>query len=313
MRTHYQERQALGTRVQLTLVVDETCVVDELFRSLWLEILLFEKRCSRFLPESELSSFNRSAGVKQPVSEEFRQVLTAAQEWAARTDGLYNPFVLPALQRAGYDHSLASGHEADVQDDHAHKKLVDASRLEVGDTWARIPYGTAIDLGGCGKGYVGDVLVSMAAGRPDVKGFWFSVGGDVVMAGTDEAGDCWTVNVRPSPAQTEYAGRITAPGPEAFAVATSTTLVRQGRVKGKRWHHIIDPRTGQPADSDLVMATVCAGTLLKADVLASCAIIVGSSGLGTLLYNQSVADAAWLVKADADLQIHGQRLSAATA
>lgn len=275
MLTYYQSRVALGSRASLALVSDaDEAVVNEYFRRLWLALLKFERRCSRFLPASELSQFNRSAGLKQQISPEFREALMAAAAMAAVTDGLYNPFILPALQRAGYLHSMVSNHEHDPVDDFSDRSVPMADKLEIGDDWARIPYGSAIDLGGCGKGFAGDMLADMAEALPSIQGFWFSLGGDVVMGGHSESGERWTVDMEDlREGHTGMAGRAHAPGARRFAVATSSITVRKGVHNGRAWHHIIDPRTNEPAQAVTATASVCTDRLLEADVFASCAII----------------------------------------
>ncbi len=276
MLTYYQSRVALGSMADLAIVSDAAdATLDELFRQLWLALLKFERRCSRFLPDSELSQFNRSAGLKQPISPEFRAALVAAAKMAETSGGLYNPFILPALQRAGYVHSMVSGHTDDPVDDFSERSIPQASELEVGDTWARIPYGTALDLGGCGKGFAGDMLADIAEASPEVQGFWFSLGGDVVVGGLSETGEYWTIDIEDlREGHSGMAGRVHAPGTARFAVATSSITQRKGVHKGKPWHHIIDPRTNRPAEASIATASICGRRLLEADVFASCAIIL---------------------------------------
>jgi thiamine biosynthesis lipoprotein len=280
MLTYYQSRVALGSMADLALVSDsDESTINELFRQLWLALLTFERRCSRFLPGSELSQFNRSAGTSQPITLEFRDVLLAAREMAAHTEGLYNPFILPALQRAGYVHSMVSTHTADPVDDFSDRSIPTADRLEIGDTWARIPYGSAIDLGGCGKGYAGDMLAAMAESLQVIQGFWFSLGGDVVMGGLNEEGTPWIIDIEDlREGNTGMAGRAHAPDTTRYAVATSSITQRKGIHNGKAWHHIIDPRTNQPAVATTATASISARSALLADVLASCAIILDAEG-----------------------------------
>jgi len=279
--TYYQQRQALGSQVHIALVSDaKPTIVNDLMRSFWLDIFLFEKRCSRFIHNSELSLFNRSAGNRQPVTAEFRDVLLAARSMGRLTGGLYNPFVLPALQQAGYKQSLVPEYSDDVHDDHSTKRLVPVEALEIGDDWASIPYGTAIDLGGCGKGFIGDVMAGRAEQTSQLLGYWFSVGGDVVTGGMDEHGQPWTVYISPhikDLSESQRIGSATAPKDGGrFAVATSTVRFRKGQAEdGKMWHHIIDPRSGKPAETNVLLASIAAKTLLEADVLASCVIIEG--------------------------------------
>jgi len=277
MLRHAQTRIALGSPVTLTMVSDSRQpVIDELFRQLWLQIFEFEKRFSRFLPASELSHFNHEAADRQLVSAEFRDLLLAAKQMAALTDDLYNPFVLPALQRAGYTHSMVAAHAHDQVDDYSNRSVVSPDKLKVGDNWASIPYGTAIDLGGCGKGYAGDLLADLIDARSDIQGYWFSLGGDIVARGLDEQGSPWVIQVEDTATSSGIAGQCETSGRERYAVATSSILRRKGVKDGRAWHHIIDPRTNQPARTDTATASVCARTALVADVLASCAVILDS-------------------------------------
>ncbi len=277
MLRHVQTRIALGSPVILTVVSGSSQpILDELFRQLWLLIFEFEKRFSRFLPTSELSQFNRAAAGRQSASSEFRNLLLAAKQMSALSDGLFNPFVLPALQRAGYTHSMVAAHAHDQVDDYSNRSVVPWSKLEIGDDWASIPYGTAIDLGGCGKGYAGDLLADLIDARDDVQGYWFSLGGDIVARGLDEHRHPWVIQVEDMVGTRTIAGQCVTSGRERYAVATSSILRRKGTKAGKAWHHLIDPRTNRPARTDTATASVCASTALVADVLASCAVILDS-------------------------------------
>lgn len=271
---HYQEAVALGSKTGLSLVISDaaTTQIDKLYRRLWKAVFLFERRFSRFLPGSELSLFNRGAGSKQIISTEFRDLLLAADDMARQTKGLYNPFILPALQSSGYSHSRVPGREKDSVDDHSKKAVAAADRLEIGDNWARIPYGTAIDLGGCGKGYLADQLRGQIA--DSVDGYWFSFGGDIAVGGRDEKNQPWGVTIQSADDPTRDIGVISVAEPSG--IATSGTTVHRGKDAGKDWHHLIDPRTLLPAKTDVLLATVTDESTLRADVLASCAVILGS-------------------------------------
>ena len=278
MLTYCESNIALGCRIDLTFVSDaDEATVGTYFRQLWLCIFQFEKRCSRFLPASELSSVNRTAGVRQYISPELHDVLAAAQRMAVLSEGLYNPFILPALQRVGYVHSVVPGHETDAVDTYETRTMPGIDTLVIGDDWVQIPYGSALDLGGCGKGYCGDLLADLADTFPGVMGYWFSLGGDIVSSGVDDHGKPRTIGIA---AEFGPAGALAAnvrlPDGRRYAVATSATSGRKGIKSGTPWHHIIDPRTEQPTATDIVRSSVCAQSLLVADVFASCAIIVGS-------------------------------------
>ena len=291
MTRYYQKDAALGSEIALCIVSrsGETAA-NSILRGLWRQLFQFERQFSRFLPGSELSLFNRNAGTKQLISSEFRAILLAARGLGLETGGLFNPFILPALQAAGYDHSLVKGHETDIQDDHSRKSVVSVDHLEIGDDWARIPYGTALDLGGCGKGYLADQLAATV--EPSVDGYWFSLGGDIVVGGTNDDGRGWEIAIQKA-GQDDRADigtlRLSASG--RHAVASSGTGARHGIKAGRAWHHLIDPRTLATAITDVQLATVADSSALRADVLASCAVIVGSKESLKFL-KQSGSDAA---------------------
>ena len=96
MATYHQTKFALGCDVTLVIVAD--CASDDAeayLNTLWHRIFTFERQFSRFLPESELSQFNRQARIKRTISSDFQAVLTSAKRLAIETGGLYNPFILP--------------------------------------------------------------------------------------------------------------------------------------------------------------------------------------------------------------------------
>lgn len=271
----YQKQQALGSNVELSIVTsDNTNIVEKLYHELWNMVFQFERQFSRFIPASELSVFNRNAGMKQAITPAFRKILEAARAIGEETRGLYNPFILPALQAAGYTHSLVKSYEHDAVDDHSRKTVVTIDHLEIGDTWARIPYGTALDLGGCGKGYLADELADFASQY--TTNYWFSLGGDIIAQGTDDNGTPWRIAVQDGLDDTQDIGWLNPVANLRIAAASSGTRVRHGTKRGKAWHHLIDPRSLEPATTDILLVTVCATSCFRADVLASCTAILGS-------------------------------------
>jgi len=276
IRAMSQTKLALGGKISLGIVTELSVKeVENLYTELWRHVYNFEKQFSRFLPMSELSIFNRSAGLKTPVSSEFRALLTTAKSLGTKTGGLYNPFILPALQRAGYIASAMVSYENDPQEDYSTKQVVGINQLTVGDYWASIPHGTVLDMGGCGKGYLADQLGRVLQ-ESSVRGYWLSLGGDVATMGYDENGASLTINIQNASQLDSVLNQIITCPAEPAAVATSGTFKRKEQGVGEGWHHIIDPTTLKPAITDIRLATVCAETAVEADVLASCAIILGS-------------------------------------
>ncbi len=286
-----QTKTALGGDVTLTIVTDMTDGdVNKLFDYLWQTVYIFERRFSRFLPMSELSIFNRLTGLKTPITCQFKDLLVSTKQIGLESDGLYNPFILPAVQKAGYKKSAVLGYEHDIQIDYTNRRVVDISRLDIGDNWAQIPYGTAIDIGGCGKGYLADQLGQILS-KQSIQGYWLSIGGDIATMGLDKFGRHIKVDIQNADNLTATTDWIIDCPTNNYAVATSGTFRRLVQNGNKDWHHIIDPTTLEPAITDIRLATVCTDSAIKADVLASCAVILGSKKAPAFLKKHGIKSA----------------------
>jgi thiamine biosynthesis lipoprotein len=269
------EFRALGSDVFVTLVGDDSTFSD-IFTNVQQKIDDFEKRFSRFLPTSELSLFNNSAGTSVNISHEFRRILLASQKMSKLTGGLFNPLILPNLQRSGYKGSWPHPEKFDKTVDYSDRNIVDFTELELVDGSAKIPKNTALDLGGIGKGFLLDT-VSKWLQKQNLTGFWMSLGGDIVCVGHDVGGEPWQVDVA-SAEETSVATVIEQQDERPLFVATSGITKR----RGKGWHHLIDPRTGQPAETNILTATVVARSGVDADVLAKSIVIAGKSFARTM-------------------------------
>lgn len=272
MLLRYQKLgQALGSEVALTIIVKRESEAGPLFQALWSSITAFEKRFSRFLPDSELSQFNSQAGNEVKVSPAFHKLLESTRDYSLSTDGLYNPFILPSLQRAGYIGSWPNPGDYNQMLNYSIRQVVGIEKLIINKSSATIPANSAIDFGGIGKGYLLDQLAAYLE-KSDVKNYWLSLGGDIISSGFDHEGQPWKIGVADADNDEVAIETIVSHDGERMALATSGTTVR----KGIGWHHIIDPRTGQSADTDILTVTVKAMSGVEADIYAKCLIILGS-------------------------------------
>ena len=285
-------KKALGGPATLGFASDAgSDAAERLMKQLWLEVYTFEKRFSRFLQTSELSIFNQRAGARVAISAEFEKLLRAARQQAQATQGLYDPFILPALQKAGYKGTADATYAGDATADYSKRTVADISQLEIEEGYGRIPYSSAIDLGGCGKGYLADQL-GLILREAGVAGYWLELSGDIAMFGEDADGRPVTVAVQSAAGDT-LSEPITCPSSPS-GVATSGTFRRSTQSETLTGHHIIDPRTGRPAETDVLLATVQADTAIDADVLASCAVIVGSERAADYLRHHGAR--AWIIQ-----------------
>jgi thiamine biosynthesis lipoprotein len=223
----------------------------------------FERRLTRFDARSELSRFNAAAGARVSVSALLGELLRVGLDAYAMSDGLVNAACLPALIDAGYDRSINQVRRRPALPARGspHPAVPPLPNvLEVGDGWARLAAGCAIDLGGVGKGWLADRF----AERFDNAAI--NLGGDLRAqgGGPDAAG--WIVSL--------CDGRVVTI--RDAGVATSGT-------SGRRWrggHHLIDPRTAVPARTDIAAVSVVAENALRAEVLAKTACVMGSRAAG---------------------------------
>ena len=250
-----------------------------------------EARWSRFSAASEVSRANALAGVLVVVSPATFRLIATAQEARAWTSGFFDPLMLDQLVGLGYSRDWQLGPRAVAPDgittpqDHstAHGELEMFESLPA----VVIPAGSRFDPGGIGKGLAADMVCErlLELGAETVM---VDMGGDVRMAGTPWYGDEWAVNMVAPQQRSTVTGTFTlAPGEQmgqqrGGAVATSSVVCKRWTSDGTIVHHILDPRSGRPADADLVTVTLCAPTAWQAEVAAKCGLIVGSGGFVSL-------------------------------
>lgn len=131
--------------------------------------------------------------------------------------------------------------------------------------------GMEIDLGGIAKGYTGD-KVGEVYSKYDIESGIISLGGNVQAFGSKENGKPWRVAVQNPESEMEYLGLLDVADK---AIVTSGGYERFFEENGVRYHHIIDPRTGYPADSGLLSATIICDKGILADGLSTSLFIMG--------------------------------------
>jgi thiamine biosynthesis lipoprotein len=260
----------MGTQVDLQ-VVDAPSGVVAYARGRLAEL---EARWSRFRPDSEISTLNRALGQPVTVSPETLTLVTLAVLGWQATGGRFDPTVLDALEAAGYDRSfeeLPTNRERTDGIDRASSPTTGLARiaLDANASTVILPAGTHFDAGGIGKGYAADLLCAeLRAGG--AAGVCVNVGGDLRVSGTPPHGGPWRIAV-PHP----HGGQAATLELTEGAAATSSPLRRAWRAGGQLAHHLIDPRTGQPAHTGILQVTVLTGEAWRAEVATKAAFLAG--------------------------------------
>ncbi|GIV83110.1 MAG: FAD:protein FMN transferase [Candidatus Roseilinea sp.] len=269
--------RAMGCQMRAVVDAPGDAATD-LLRNVPVWFAAWEGQLSRFRPDSELSRLNARTGQWVEVSPTLWEVLHVALDAARRTEGLVVPTVLGAMQSIGY----ALPFEAMSRDDivvltYAPPSNPDGWRRIQADPTrhaVRLPHGVLLDLGGVAKGWCAEQAARrLAAYGPALV----DAGGDIaIVSAADRATDFPIGIAAPANAATTPDALLGVISLQAGGVATSGRDYRRWRI-GDRWvHHLIDPRTGQPAQTDVLTATVIAPTAVQAETAAKVAVILGS-------------------------------------
>ncbi|MEP7285569.1 MAG: FAD:protein FMN transferase [Chloroflexota bacterium] len=232
---------------------------------------------SRFLPGSELNYLNDHAGHWVQVSTEMLTVIGAAIEASRLTGGLFNPLILPSLKAAGYDHSFSSDSftpgEGIIQ-----PEVPDWRELAIDIPYrcVYVPADARLDLGGIVKGWAAQ---EAALYLSSVGACMVDAGGDIAAYGSPDELGGWLVSL--PDAETIGSGNKNANAmgnlPRILLVnamiATSGTTFHRWQRAGQNLHHLIDPRTGQPSTSEVLMATVVSPQATLAEAWAKATLI----------------------------------------
>ncbi len=260
----------------------------------------WEQQLSRFRPDSELTQLNAHAGQPMLVSETLGAVLEIALSAAVISEGLVVPTILERLEAAGYRHSFEKM-SASVQGGTSTILPVPDWRLIAYDPTGRVitlRAGMGLDFGGVAKGWAADKVARHFGGCGSVL---IDVGGDIAVSGCRGDGSPWPIAVA-NPLSDASDSTLALLMLTGGGVATSGRDYRHWQQNGRPMHHLIDPRTGLPAVTDVMSATVVAPSAVEAEVAAKVLLLRGShEGLAWIETQPTLA--ALVVCAEGDVLI----------
>lgn len=262
---------AMGTRCRVLVAAAPRASVNAYLDAVLNWVADFEAKYSRFLNGSLISRINAAAGTHWvEVDEDTERLLNLCSELSFFTQRAFDPTALPLLRLWNW-----KAQPPTVPSDHAIKQameLVGWNKVERRPGAVFLPRtGMCLDFGGIGKEYAVDCVAAMAAahgvenvlvdfgqdlrarGRPPGRPAWH-----IGLENPRESGNCWA-----SVAVLDH------------AVATSGDYLRHFVHGGKRYGHIIDPRTGYPVSNGCLAVTVVAPTCTMAGILTTAAFILG--------------------------------------
>ena len=229
------------------------------------ETLRLESVFSAHNVKSELYALNNQTA---PPSAELKGLVLTALDLAEFTNGAFDPTLLPLsrLWNLGSASYLPSDEEILSAMEYVGYKNVSISEADtsLGKT--------ELDLGGIAKGYAADRFFELA-GANGVDNAMGSFGGMVAVVGNKPDGSKWKIAMR-DPQGEGYAAILNV---SDVCISTSGAYERYFTYNGKIYHHIIDPETGYPAESDLLSATVIDTNGTRADALSTALFVMGKN------------------------------------
>ncbi|MCL1846352.1 MAG: FAD:protein FMN transferase [Coriobacteriia bacterium] len=256
-----------------------------------------ESLLSFYQKASEVSLINRNAG-KAPVrvSRETMQVLEEAQRIAALSRGAFSIMLAPLIQlwrKAGISDVLPTPREIDRA-----KALCKRENLildAAGYTAFLTQKGSLLDLGGIAKGFAADSCCELYNDKGVTSAF-INLGGNVKTLGSRPDGTSWTVGLQhPDRPRGNCFAALECSN---HSVVSAGAYERYKDIQGARYHHILDGRTGMPAESGLKSVTVTAASSLQADALSTAAFVLGLEEGIELIYRSEATGAVFMTAAD---------------
>ncbi len=254
--------RAMGTEVLVLLDAPDDGATQDALRRAEADVRRIEGLASRFDPASELSALN--AAGEAEVSTDLLRLITLALEMRDTTGGRFDPTVHEAVVSAGYDRSLD---QLPLDAGQPGPAMPGGGGVHIDLRTGRVTLaeGTCLDLGGIAKGWTADRI----ADELGVHGpCMVSLGGDIAVRGLLH-GEPWPVEVL-------HADAARTVGLRRGGMATSGTDRRRWRRGGLPMHHVIDPHTGRPSDTDLTRVTVVADDAAAAEAWATALLVSGS-------------------------------------
>lgn len=265
---------ALGTVCEVQYVVPggaAQAVAFERAAVAWVEE--FEAKYSRFRPTSLVSTINAAAGRSWvAVDEDMNRLLGLCDILHGMTNGVLDPTALPLIELWNWK----TEHPVLPTAEH-----IETARLLVG--WKKVQRapgrillpepGMALDFGGFGKEYAVDIVAQLALDH-GITNVLVDFGHDMRALGAPAGKPLWHIGLENPQDPGKARGSL---GISGRGVASSGDYIRHFKLNGRRYGHIIDPRTGWPVNNGCTQATVIADTCLQAGVLSTTAFVLGQS------------------------------------
>ena len=234
------------------------------------ELYRLDAHLARGTEGSAVYALNRDGTV---IDAEAADLLRVSGTIAEAAGGAFDPTVAPLLELWGFGSGAGEHRVPTPEELSAALAHVGAKQVHIDGKQVFLDLPAQLDLGGVAKGYAGARIGQILRGSGAASAV-IDLGGDVALLGGKPVGGAWRVAVKDPADEGAFLGVLETTG-DVF-VMTSGVYERYFEENGVRYHHILDPKTGCPADSGLVSATVICADGIWADALATACCVLGA-------------------------------------
>ena len=231
----------------------------------------YESLLSRTREGSDVWKINHSAGTPVSVSEDTVSLIRLARKYYDLSDGAFDITIAPYVTLWDFQNNPGTIPTKDELT--AASKHVGFENVQVsGNTVTLADPETQIDLGGIAKGFIADRLKEYLT-KEGIESAWINLGGNVLTIGMKPDKSPWKIGIRkPFGAATETAAVICVSGK---SVVTSGTYERYFEKDGTIYHHILEPKTGEPVQNHLYSVTILSDSSADGDALSTTCFVLG--------------------------------------
>ena len=268
------EIYALNTIITFTVYGDN----KEALNKAKAEINRLEAILSVTDKNSDIYKLNSSPDTFVNVNEETFNLIKTSLQVSANTQGIFDITIYPAVKLWGFttsEYKVPTDSELSEA-----QKQIDYKKIQLDETTqsVKIPKGTELDLGGIAKGYVADKAAEVLINE-GVDSALLNFGGNIRLIGSKPDGSDFKIGIK-APFSEGYFAILKA---QDITASTAGGYERYFESEGKRYHHILNPFTASPAESDIISATVVGKKGEICDALSTSVFINGSGKLSELV------------------------------
>lgn len=270
----------MGTIATVTIAAPDTEKADEALKICKNITTRINAEVSIFMPDSNLSKLNSAKGEWTELMPDTKQLLILSRKYAEISNGAFDPTVSDLVKLWGFNirkHITEVPTDKEIQNT---LKNTGYTNIVISNNSARLKSPKAnIDFGGIAKGYAVDICYNELK-KKNFKNYIVNIGGNLRVSGQATPDRLWTIGVRNPFDKNKLLGKLQLPS--GMALATSGNYERFEYIDGKRYAHIIDPRTGRPV-SGMAGTTVLSTLGVETDAMSTSLYVLGIDAGQTIL------------------------------